>query len=369
VDLPIEIFVGDQPATVTYRGRSGCCAGVDQVVFTVPEGVRGCYVSVAVVIGGIMSNRTTMAIAPERGPCSDPIHMTLADIEQIQRGGSLNIADFEFVHWAAKVAIAGQGTIEANAEFAEAGFGRLSVDNFLASKGIEGFPSLGSCVLNQFRYKSFFDSIFTTENPIQMQGIDAGPALTVSGPRGAKQMTKSSGESLGFYEATLGGVNADDPMAPPMPDFLVPGNYTINNGNGGAGIGAFNTQMNLPGMIAWTNRDSLPSPIARNQPLSLTWSGADGATEFVFIIGSSANPAAGSGASFVCTTDAGSGSFTVPSRVLSAIPASGPSREGPVGFLMVGKAPLRSGSSPTIPNVQLVHQYCLLGSMTNTSYQ
>ncbi len=63
--LPVEIFVRGQPAAVTYRGRSGCCAGIDQIVFTVPEGVQGCYVSVAVLIGGVMSNSPTMAIAPQ----------------------------------------------------------------------------------------------------------------------------------------------------------------------------------------------------------------------------------------------------------------------------------------------------------------
>jgi uncharacterized protein (TIGR03437 family) len=46
-----EVYVGGKRAAVTYKGRSGCCAGIDQIVFTVPEGVEGCYVPVVVKTG------------------------------------------------------------------------------------------------------------------------------------------------------------------------------------------------------------------------------------------------------------------------------------------------------------------------------
>ena len=36
--VPVEVYVGGKRADVTYRGRSGCCAGIDQIVFTVPAG-------------------------------------------------------------------------------------------------------------------------------------------------------------------------------------------------------------------------------------------------------------------------------------------------------------------------------------------
>src|SRR5438270_5680241 len=44
-----SLYVGGVPATVRYAGRSGCCAGVDQIIFDVPAGVSGCYVPVAAV--------------------------------------------------------------------------------------------------------------------------------------------------------------------------------------------------------------------------------------------------------------------------------------------------------------------------------
>ena len=52
----VEVFVGNQAATVVYASRSGCCSGVDQISFTIPNGVSGCYVPVAVRTAGKLGN-------------------------------------------------------------------------------------------------------------------------------------------------------------------------------------------------------------------------------------------------------------------------------------------------------------------------
>jgi uncharacterized protein (TIGR03437 family) len=69
--LPLTVYVGTQPATVLYRGRTGF-TGEDQINFVVPAGITGCYVPVAVEIGNIPSNFATMPIAPAGQPCPDP---------------------------------------------------------------------------------------------------------------------------------------------------------------------------------------------------------------------------------------------------------------------------------------------------------
>ena len=73
-DIPVnfELYVGGKLATVDYKGRSGCCAGIDQIVFQVPNGVDGCYVPVVAKIGNSVSNFTTMSVSASGGPCSDP---------------------------------------------------------------------------------------------------------------------------------------------------------------------------------------------------------------------------------------------------------------------------------------------------------
>jgi uncharacterized protein (TIGR03437 family) len=55
-----KIYVGGQLVTPTYAGRSGCCAGADQIQFVFPDSVTGCYVPILVSSGGVVSNTVTL---------------------------------------------------------------------------------------------------------------------------------------------------------------------------------------------------------------------------------------------------------------------------------------------------------------------
>src|SRR5580692_11167772 len=74
VTTAVSVTIGGQPAKVTYSGRSPCCAGVDQIVATVPSSVPlGCWVPLTVNAGGTVSNSATMAVAAKgAASCSDP---------------------------------------------------------------------------------------------------------------------------------------------------------------------------------------------------------------------------------------------------------------------------------------------------------
>src|SRR5258708_4918113 len=65
LDAPVELYVGAVKADVTFQGRADCCSGVDRIQFTVPPGVQGCYVPVAVKIGAVVSNFAFVSIAPD----------------------------------------------------------------------------------------------------------------------------------------------------------------------------------------------------------------------------------------------------------------------------------------------------------------
>ena len=67
----VEVFVGAQLANVIYAGRSGCCSGVDEVSFQIPQGVTGCYVPVSIRSAGKISNFVTIAANAEGTACSD----------------------------------------------------------------------------------------------------------------------------------------------------------------------------------------------------------------------------------------------------------------------------------------------------------
>jgi hypothetical protein len=225
---------------------------------------------------------------------------------------------------------------------------------------------LGTCQVQQFQYDSFLNSIFTEQNnPIQQLNLDAGPFMTVSGPNGDKQVDSESPFG-GSYSGRLGGIF---PGEAPQADYLDPGNYTAGNGAGGSAVGVFNAQVSLPSNIVWTNRNAMPAIIPRSQPLTITWNGADGASEFVYVGGSSANPVSGAGASFVCAAPAEAGMFAIPTYVLQALPASGQAPEGFVGFLFVAKSLLRSESSANLPNIHIAYVGYLMGTLINTNYQ
>lgn len=70
--IELKVLVGDRPAEVVYRGRSGCCAGIDEVYFHVPEGVKDCAAPVVVRTGEHTSNLATLAVADEHGVCGNP---------------------------------------------------------------------------------------------------------------------------------------------------------------------------------------------------------------------------------------------------------------------------------------------------------
>jgi hypothetical protein len=364
---PLEIFVGERQAQITYQGRSGCCSAIDQIVFVIPaDAPRGCYVPVVARIGELVSNYTTIAIADQRGLCTDALQMSASDVAAIQSGGDVNIAQLTLQRINGDISINGQPPLQGNVDLAEFSFKQTPSSQLLAAAGIQSVPTMATCQVQQFQYEGFLDSIFTSQNnPIQQLNLDAGPFMTVAGPNGGKQVDSES-PSGGNYSARLGGIF---PGEAPQPEYLDPGNYTISNGAGGSAVGAFNAQVDLPGNIVWTNRNAMPAIIPRSQPLTITWNGADGATEFVYVGGSSANPATGAGGSFVCSAPAGAGMLEIPTHVFQALPASGQAAEGFVGFLFVAKSLLRSESSANLPNAHIAYVGYLMGTLINTNYQ
>jgi uncharacterized protein (TIGR03437 family) len=81
-NIPMQAFVGGLPATVVYRGRSQF-PGLDQVLLTIPSGVpTGCFVSVMIVSGTIVSNSATIPITASGRTCSDANLTSTPDLIQ-----------------------------------------------------------------------------------------------------------------------------------------------------------------------------------------------------------------------------------------------------------------------------------------------
>jgi hypothetical protein len=347
LDVPVEVYVGNVKAAVGYQGRSGCCAGIDQILFTVPSGVQGCYVPAVVKIGNMVSNSVTLSVAASGTVCSDPAGFTTSELQKAQSGAAMTIADIGLQRFTGTMSLPGMGTVQGTLDATEGGFVRYQPGAILgSSRGIAaglaaGIPSAGCIAFPFTTQKELFENMgHDVSDPVSRQGIDAGSALNIKGPAGARQIARSGSSETGFSYSVpgdpgfLGG--GLPPLIPVTPEFLTPGNYTLDNGSGAGDVGPFSASLTIPASsFAWTNSGAFGT-ISRSQDLTVTWTG--GTSGMVRINGSSANPSTQASAAFNCVAPASAGTFTVPSWVLSALPASGLASDipAPAGFLMVG---------------------------------
>jgi uncharacterized protein (TIGR03437 family) len=333
--LGVEVFVGNRPARVTYAGRSGCCAGLDQIVFEVPEGVEGCYVIVAVKIGSVVSNFTSMAVS-SGAACSDANGVANSDLAAAAASGSVRLGVIDLSRTQIRIA-SNILTLESKADVATAVFGRYSTQQLGSSRGVTQSPSLGSCAVSTFRGLNP-----TPVDPVRPAALDAGASLSVAGPLGNKTIART--QAPGVYSATLGGGGLDQLLSgTPLPEYLAPGEYTISapGGTGGdSSVGAFTARVTLPAPVTWTNAAEITT-IDRSADREITWTGGD-ANTFVAIsvVGIAAGPAGpgtdSPGNAVLCLERASAGRFRIPSFVLQALPATTPGALIPSGFVLVG---------------------------------
>ncbi len=78
IRLPLTVWLGGVQAPVVYQGRSGCCIGLDQIAFKVPDNVpTGCAVPLVVQIATNVSNSAVIPVANGSRTCT-PADPTVA---------------------------------------------------------------------------------------------------------------------------------------------------------------------------------------------------------------------------------------------------------------------------------------------------
>lgn len=297
VDLKsgVQVFVGNQPATVSYGGR-GSSPGLDQINFIVPASVTGCYVSVAVVVRGVIGNFTTLSIAPPgQSVCSDSVGgFAASDLVKFQSTGSLRTAAISL-----QSLPGGQSQVSAAVQ-------NLNFASLISERGLTGWPSPGNCIVLEL----LTGGSANIGDPVLGPGLDAGGMLTVTGGTLAGQASAAL-LSKGFYWAQLGST------------IIGPGAYTIANGPGGADVGSFMANLTVPPMFNWTNMGAAGVAfVPRGQDLLIAWSGA-GSSDAVAILGITSIPSSTALVpmfEFLCMERASAGQFSVPSLVLTSIP-------------------------------------------------
>jgi uncharacterized protein (TIGR03437 family) len=293
-NIPMQVFIGGLPANIAYRGRSQY-PGVDQVVVTVPQNVStGCSVSVVVVSGSVTSNVATLPVNAGGGTCSDA-NSALGPglIDSLSGKGTVR---FGYVSVSQSTTQAAGTTQTSNV--AGAAFYSEPGSVFAVSANGGTAPSLGSCVV--------LPTVAGASGP-PPTGLDAG-TITVNGG-GTSATLQTTPIVPGVYFAQLSSI-------PPN------GAAYAFTGSGGKDVGAFNTAVNFPPPLVWTNQSSVTS-VNRSQGVTLTWSGGAAGT-YVSITGSSSTntPAGQVTVSFTCYAPVNAGQFTVPTWVLLSLPAS-----------------------------------------------
>jgi len=320
--LAAEVWVGGRQAQLSYRGRSGCCVGIDQIAFVVPVGVEGCNVPVYVKTGTVVSNFSSIAVAPAgQNTCSDPGGFSPQDLATANANGGLRIGTISLTRTQSKISVPGVGSLDQRADIGSASFERFTTDQLAVSQTASGSfgVSIGSCVVNTFRG----GQNATCVDPVVPTVLDAGAQIGLTRAGTTRNLTKQA--QGGSYFADLGSstVIPGVPNIPGLPGagvtpFLEPGVYQIANGSGGAGgnaVGGFNFSFTTPALLTWTNQDTdAINNIRRSSDLLVTWSGGDPAG-FVTVSGLSVTTEVAS--LFYCIERASIGRLAVPSAVLS----------------------------------------------------
>lgn len=87
--------------------------------------------------------------------------------------------------------------------------------------------------------------------------------------------------------------------------------------NGGADVGAFSLDVEVPGQIVWTSRGEV-NPITRSG-FEVRWQGGS-PNRTVVLVGTSSNGIERVAAAFACTANAADGSLRVPDYALANLP-------------------------------------------------
>jgi hypothetical protein len=257
-------------------------------------------VPLTVQIGNEISNSTVMPVANGSRTCTPTNPAITPSIMQALSGSApLTIG---------KVDLERQASTSSNTGYVD--IGKAQFEKVTVASGLQPFmvsyvdtEPAGTCVI--------YNNLSTSTNPpfLSMAGIDAGPSLSVSGPNGTQSLTLTPGLIPTEYDGTLNSVGK----------FLAPGEYTVT-GSGGADVGSFNAQFNLPTPPNWSNQSSLGTVTLANG-LTINWGGVLGNNAILIEGVSATDKTLTNGAAFSCAAPASAGTFTVPPAVLLALPA------------------------------------------------
>ena len=334
-----EVFVGGKTASLLYNGRSPCCAGLDQLVFTVPaDAPSGCFVPVTVRTEGTISGNTvTIAITPDGSPCSEPNSALTKEIINGGRFGAVFLSRFSVHEDVGTVA-----PTDVTADYAVVNL-RQETGGTFAFNPIFALPPAGSCTAYTANGNLMGDDTMPL-TATTGKYLDAGPSYTGA----ARTILAPPNPLLMFWQ--LGKLI---PPATNLKDsrVLTPGASFGFTAPGGADVGAFQVTIPSPALLTWTKRDQT-TKVPRTQPLTINWTGGSASLP-VAIIGGNVDLPTNSTSLFFCLAPAGANSFTVPNYILANVPATRSKVAFSRGIVYVGPMPLAGATTFTASGLDL----------------
>lgn len=323
IPVNVEVWVGGRRANVLYAGRAPQFPAIDQINFVIPDGVLGCYVPVVVVVDGVVSNHTTIAVVEEGPNCVDPLIFRDGDLDRAVADGQGSFGFVELARFRGTLGF-GQQTVDVAVDQVLASFDQYTLPQLASATPLrETIAPVGSCISTREPARGRSD-------PVSKRSLDAGEMLVLAGPKGEKSIPFSGSD----YEAQVGGGFGNDEV---LPEFFVPGEYVLRGGAANADIQPFETRFTLPEAPQWINQSQF-SVISRDQDLTVQWAGADRSTEVIFVAIQSINENDQVSGSLFCVADAAANSFTILSRDLGTLPPNTPwDGDGdPTGLMSLG---------------------------------
>jgi uncharacterized protein (TIGR03437 family) len=317
-NVPLKVWVGGISATITYQGRS-LAIGEDQVTFIVPAGApTGCAVPLAVQIGTLVSNFTSIPIANGSRSCTmqSPAFSAAAQKALTTSTGPVNFASFSLGRQIGMENSSGTTYADVGqANFAQVAlnYGYLTDTRPVVLSSLD-LPPLGTCTTSNGNASA--QPLFSV-----ITGLDAG-AITVTGPPPDFPVVMKEQRGIGqatIYSATFSSTGV----------YFSGGAYTIAAA-GGADVKSFAIPYTITQTPSWPSNDqfriSNGGGVTRANGVAINWNAGSSADSYwVAITGSGVAAATdtvngGISASFYCLAPATAGSFTIPPAVLLTLP-------------------------------------------------
>jgi uncharacterized protein (TIGR03437 family) len=335
----VDVLVGGQAAAIAYSGRSPCCAGLDQIVFTVPGNAPlGCWVPLQIRTGGAtLSNTVTMAISSDGSPCSDPANALTQPFLSGKKLGLvalLRTAVTEDVGMKTPAAVTTDAAMMTFQQEAGTTFG---------FNPIFSLPPAGTCT-SYTATGDLFDGDPMPGAGTSGKFLDEGAPMVLAGGGLRRNLARPTDNSRNFQPL---GYTYDGSLVPSSL-FLNTGSIAIQ-GAGGKDIGSFQTNLTISAPLTWTNRDQTTT-ITRSQGFTVNWSGTP-AGQSAIIFGGGVDLPSNASALFACVAPQGASSFTIPGSALANIAATRTNLLKSKGVVYVGALPTASPTTFTANNL------------------